>query len=253
MTTVTSIAVTEEWKDDKLFMWVNARVLWEALGVSTRFNDWFRERCVTYGFEEGKDFYLISSKSTGGRPTKDYKLTLDMAKELAMVEKTNKGREARQYFLKMERRALGLDLIGDTAKDTLANIDRMLRVALVHNQQTMEHERRLDQHDQEIAELKDRPVIQPKTKVQDLSILRIKFDRALKRKMSKSFIGLSKSQIGKVIMNMNRQLIQQTGRKRDTWKVEHYIIAVEWLAEAQDINIADILKDRKLEEELPLS
>jgi phage anti-repressor protein len=83
---------------------VNARDLCSFFGISTRFNDWIKERIEQYGFEEGKDFYLIFSKSRG-RPRTDYHVTLDMAKELSMVERNDKGKQARRYFIECERKA----------------------------------------------------------------------------------------------------------------------------------------------------
>lgn len=56
-----------------------------------------------YGFEEEKDFRSILSKSTGGRPSTDYEITLDMAKEIAMIQRNEKGKEARQYFIEVEK------------------------------------------------------------------------------------------------------------------------------------------------------
>lgn len=87
---------------------INARDLHRFLEVQTAFKDWIVRRIEEYGFEEGQDFCSILSKSSGGRPAKDYHLSLDMAKELAMVEKTPKGREARRYFIECERRAKAL-------------------------------------------------------------------------------------------------------------------------------------------------
>lgn len=65
---------------------VLGRELHEFLGVTTRYNDWF-PRMAEYGFTEGKDFYSFLSKTseTGGRPSTDHLLTIDMAKELAMI------------------------------------------------------------------------------------------------------------------------------------------------------------------------
>ena len=57
---------------------VNARDLHEFLKVEGRFNDWIVRRIEEYDFEDGKDFYSILSKSSGGRPAKDYHLSLDM-------------------------------------------------------------------------------------------------------------------------------------------------------------------------------
>lgn len=82
----------------------NARDLHAALKIETRFNDWISRRISEYEFTEGEDFYSILSK-TRGRPVTDYHLTLDMAKELAMVENNEKGRQIRRYFISLERRS----------------------------------------------------------------------------------------------------------------------------------------------------
>lgn len=81
---------------------VNARDLWEKLEITTRFNDWISRRIDEYGFEEGKDFYSKLSKSHG-RPSKEYIISLGMAKELAMVENNEQGRKIRRYFIEVEK------------------------------------------------------------------------------------------------------------------------------------------------------
>lgn len=81
---------------------VNARELWQKLGVKTQFKDWMPRRIEEYGFEEGKDFSSILSKSHG-RPSKEYLISLDMAKELAMVENNEQGRKIRHYFIEVEK------------------------------------------------------------------------------------------------------------------------------------------------------
>lgn len=84
----------------------NARELHSFLEAETRFNDWIARRIEEYGFAEGKDFCSFLSKTPeGGRPAKEYAITIDMAKELAMVERNEKGKQARQYFIECERRA----------------------------------------------------------------------------------------------------------------------------------------------------
>lgn len=84
----------------------NARDLHQFLEVATRFNDWIAARINEYGFVEDKDFYSFFSKTPeGGRPAKEYAITIDMAKELAMVERNEKGKQARQYFIECEKRA----------------------------------------------------------------------------------------------------------------------------------------------------
>lgn len=80
---------------------VSGRDLHAALEVETRYNDWFPRMCE-YGFVEGKDFYSVLSKSTGGRAATDHLLSIPMAKELCMLQRTDKGREFRQYFISVE-------------------------------------------------------------------------------------------------------------------------------------------------------
>ena len=82
---------------------VSARDLHAALEVETRFNDWFSRMCE-YGFEEGKDFYSFLSKTqSSGRPSRDAQITIDMAKELCMLQRNERGKQARQYFIQIEK------------------------------------------------------------------------------------------------------------------------------------------------------
>ena len=80
----------------------NARDLHAALGVGTKFEDWLPRRIAEYGFTEGEDFLSILRK-TRGRPATDYHLTLDTAKELAIVENNEVGRRIRRYLIALEK------------------------------------------------------------------------------------------------------------------------------------------------------
>ena len=85
---------------------VSARTLHEFLGVATRFNDWISTRIKEYDFIDNQDFVCFTENSVkpkGGRPSQEYYITLDMAKELSMVERNEKGREARKYFIECEK------------------------------------------------------------------------------------------------------------------------------------------------------
>ncbi|WP_276239981.1 antA/AntB antirepressor family protein, partial [Pasteurella multocida] len=82
----------------------NARELHTFLEVKNRFNDWINDRISDYGFIQDED-YIIVHERTNGRPRKEYHITLDMGKELAMVERNEKGRQIRKYFIECERRA----------------------------------------------------------------------------------------------------------------------------------------------------
>ncbi|MCV8199867.1 antA/AntB antirepressor family protein [Escherichia coli] len=94
---------------NEITLLVNARDLHTFLGVGKRFASWITERIAEYGFVENQDYILVSPnreiKGRGGdRRSKDYHLTLDTAKELAMVEHNEKGRQIRRYFIECEKK-----------------------------------------------------------------------------------------------------------------------------------------------------
>ena len=82
---------------------VSGRELWEALEVETPYKKWF-DRMAEYGFSENLDFWTNLSESTGGRPSTDHQLTIPMAKELCMLQRTEKGKFWRQYFIGVEEK-----------------------------------------------------------------------------------------------------------------------------------------------------
>lgn len=74
--------------------------------VKSAFKDWMARRISDYDFTDGQDFCsFLSETNSGGRPAKEYHISLDMAKELSMVERNDKGKEARKYFIECESRA----------------------------------------------------------------------------------------------------------------------------------------------------
>ena len=80
---------------------VLGRDLHQALGVKTEYRHWFPRMCE-YGFAEGKDFWSFLTESTGGRQATDHQLTIDMAKQLCMIQRTEIGRKFREYFIEVE-------------------------------------------------------------------------------------------------------------------------------------------------------
>lgn len=106
----------------------DARTLHTYLGNARQFSDWFKQRRDQYGFKAGKDFELVSQNSEtkkvgrgGDRRSQDYHLSLNMAKELSMVENNDQGRAARRYFIECERKALEAagQLVAPAHTDTL--------------------------------------------------------------------------------------------------------------------------------------
>ncbi|UTO29339.1 antA/AntB antirepressor family protein [Bartonella harrusi] len=134
----TLIKITEPIIDQETVQAVNARELYTFLEVNSNFRDWIKNRIKEYGFLENKDFMSFTKnlvkpntsqekqdlvsfgknlpKSKSGRPSTEYYITLDMAKELSMVERNEKGRQARRYFIECEKklRSQSVDYDNDT-------------------------------------------------------------------------------------------------------------------------------------------
>lgn len=88
---------------------VNARDLHKSLQVETRFNDWISRRIKETMAEENVDYMFYSNLSktqenAGGRPSIDYCLTIDLAKEIAMLERSDIGKKIRRYFIECEKK-----------------------------------------------------------------------------------------------------------------------------------------------------
>ncbi len=99
---------------------VDGRDLHAAVGSAQDFSEWIKSKIQAYGFVEGVDFLLHKSMEQkagkrGGHNRLDYTLSLDMAKEIAMVERSEAGRQVRRYFIECERR---LSASADTQPDT---------------------------------------------------------------------------------------------------------------------------------------
>ena len=106
------IQVTERHIGDGTIQTINARELHAFLEVGKDFTTWVKDRIQKYGFVEHHDFVtaqnlrspVLGSTKARAQIAIDYHITLDMAKELAMVERNDKGKQARQYFIECERR-----------------------------------------------------------------------------------------------------------------------------------------------------
>lgn len=78
---------------------VNARELHAFLEVKTRFNDWIANRISEFGFTENKDFVSLTENLVSGGKQNVFHISIDMAKELSMLERNDKGKQARLYFI----------------------------------------------------------------------------------------------------------------------------------------------------------
>ncbi len=87
---------------------VSARELYEGLEIKTAFKDWF-PRMAAYGFEENQDFILVAQKRATNNPKNpvatynDYQISVDMAKQICMIQRSEKGKLYRQYFIDLEK------------------------------------------------------------------------------------------------------------------------------------------------------
>ena len=80
----------------------NARELHAFVESKQEYATWIKNRINEYGFIQDEDYFIITER-TNGRPRKEYHITLDMGKELGMVERNERGRQIRQYFIRCER------------------------------------------------------------------------------------------------------------------------------------------------------
>ena len=128
---------------------VNARELHEQLQVVSDFRNWIKNRIKKYGFVENQDFVTFGKNLPKlGRPQVDYFITIDMAKELCMVENNEQGRIARQYFIEKEKELRQLQLGHNSQTPATTSTDDligMLRNALVKLENNREQ---LDRYNQ---------------------------------------------------------------------------------------------------------
>lgn len=115
---------------------VLGRELHERLKIKTAYKDWFPRMCE-YGFVDGKDYgSFLSNRSDGlaGKPRTDHIITLDMAKHIAMIQRTPEGMEIRQKLIDLEKNA---------AVNQFAGLSKELQAILVIDQRTMKQEQRI--------------------------------------------------------------------------------------------------------------
>lgn len=143
MNTISSVGVFHAEIENHQQLAVDARELHCFLGVQTRFNDWIKNRIKEYGFVKNQDYISFTEnlvKPKNGRKSVQYYITLDMAKELAMVEKNAKGREIRQYFIKCEKQSYSLAAqitkLSIMLEEVDINLSNAGRYLAIHGKQT---------------------------------------------------------------------------------------------------------------------
>ena len=120
---------------------VSARELHEGLEIKTRFNDWVN-RMIEYGFEENIDYTAITQKRVTAQGNEisftDYIITIDMAKEICMIQRTDLGKEFRKYFIECEKKLKQLQtpsyMIDDPIERAMAWIEEQKQKKLLQQQ-----------------------------------------------------------------------------------------------------------------------
>ena len=126
---------------------VSGRELHKFLEIGTRFDKWFIRMCE-YGFNENDDFIRVAQKcpTLGGTQTIiDYAITLDMAKEISMLQRTEKGKQARTYFINCEKK------LKEVVKKPLTTLEQLK----LHYLALDEQNRELKQVKADVTDLKN--------------------------------------------------------------------------------------------------
>lgn len=138
---------------------VSARELHEKLNIGTEFAKWFTRMCE-YGFADGEDFseviVKIDENSKGGRPARDYNISMDMAKQICMIQRTPEGKAVRQYLLDLEK-------AWNTPEQVMARALRLADQTIASlNQRVIEQDKQLMIQNSVISEM------QPKVSYYDM-------------------------------------------------------------------------------------
>ncbi|AYM03122.1 toxin Bro [Levilactobacillus brevis] len=189
---------------------VNARGLHDFLEVGKDFSNWFKDM-TDYGFTQGEDFTPISAKSHGGRPRIEYAMTLDMAKELAMIQRTEKGQQARRYFISAEKQ-----LAKQESTNKLPVTPReQIKLLLQGNEDTNQ---RVDHVESRLTDLEKNQKLDPG----EYNWLGRRINRAVRDYMGMHNLVLSNSQRSKLFRDINRGVCEVAHVKTRTQIREGY-------------------------------
>lgn len=128
---------------------INARHLYAWLGIGREFTHWMKDQIVRCDLIENQDFEVFAQKGInpqGGRPSTEYALSMDAAKEISMMSQTEKGKQARRYFIECEKKAKALTQTKPTLpqtykqalKELLAQVEKNEQLELENKQQQLE-------------------------------------------------------------------------------------------------------------------
>lgn len=133
---------------------VSARELHEGLKVNSRFNDWIKNRINKYEFTINDDYITLTKNLVNGGKETDYIITIDMAKELCMVENNEQGRKMRKYFIECEKKLKEITTPSYMIQDPIARAEAWIKEQKEHNKEIAELKPKADFYD-DVAGSKD--------------------------------------------------------------------------------------------------
>jgi anti-repressor protein len=190
--------------NDKGIQVVSGRDLHDFLGVKAQYTDWLK-RMINYGFVENVDFTVIHKNvkddtAFGGvRKLKDIAMILDMAKEVSMIQRTPQGKQARQYFINVEKAYRSQQQRPMTLDDKLAAIA----------QSNIETKKAIDQNTKDIQDLKENQTINPG----EYSYLNRLVSKKVYEYAKNSTINFTKKQIGELFKDISNGIKQVSNIK----------------------------------------
>lgn len=188
---------------------VNARDLHKFLKVGRDFSNWIKHRIEKYDFIENQDFIVYAKNGenlNGGRPSIEYAITIDMAKQLSMIENNELGKMARKYFIECEKKLKDMVFSLQIPR----TFSEALRLAADQQEKIEQQQKTIEAHESEILALSDKvSEMQPKVTYYD-QILSSK-NTILLTQIAKDY-GCSATKFNKILSNLHIQY-----RMRDQW------------------------------------
>lgn len=128
--------------------------LHEVLGVKSRYREWIDRRLSDIDALENEDFQAAEISAPSGQTKKDHIIKLDTAKEMAMLERNEKGKQVRRYFIQIEKKY-------KCAKSSLADLSPQLQLLINMEMKQKEHDQKLEELDNKVDSIKEVVALRP--------------------------------------------------------------------------------------------
>lgn len=135
--------------------------LYACLESKQEYSNWVKSRLKECDSYENEDFTIILSKSTGGRPKQEYIIKLDTAKEMAMLERNEKGKQVRRYFIQVEKKYKAGALNTDQLSPELQMFGKLYEVVAKQELKQKEQDVELNRLDSKIDSIKEVIALNP--------------------------------------------------------------------------------------------